>query len=109
MDPQAAIDAPRWRLTGAGVGRCTRDVQHSQVELEDGYGGFADGGEDSEGSDRGEAMRDALAAMGHDIRIVRGNARGAFGRGQIIIRDSENGVVMAGSDPRADGCAIPLL
>ena len=31
-----------------------------------------------------------------------------FGRGQIILRDPETGVLCGGSDPRADGCAMAL-
>ena len=33
---------------------------------------------------------------------------GAVGKGQIIARDPQTGVLWAGSDPRADGCAIGL-
>jgi gamma-glutamyltranspeptidase/glutathione hydrolase len=46
--------------------------------------------------------------MGHPVQIMAGYARGFFGRGQIIVRDSENGVLWGGSDPRADGCAMCL-
>jgi gamma-glutamyltranspeptidase/glutathione hydrolase len=34
--------------------------------------------------------------------------RAVFGRGQIILRDLESGVLWGGSDPRADGCAMSL-
>jgi len=37
-----------------------------------------------------------------------GHERAIFGRGQIILRDPETGVLCAGSDPRADGCAMAL-
>lgn len=46
-----------------------------------------------------------LAALGHHISVVEGHARSAFGRGQIVRRLEQNGVLEAGSDPRADGCA----
>ena len=35
-------------------------------------------------------------------------AAGSVGKGQIIVRDPETGVLWAGSDPRSDGCAIGL-
>jgi gamma-glutamyltranspeptidase/glutathione hydrolase len=50
-------------------------------------------------------VRDELTAMGHKIQI-RGPYSGSMGRGQAVERLS-TGVNMAGSDPRADGEAIP--
>jgi gamma-glutamyltranspeptidase/glutathione hydrolase len=47
-----------------------------------------------------------LAEMGHPVQVVRGYARALFGRGQIIRREAETGVLCGGSDPRADGCAM---
>jgi gamma-glutamyltranspeptidase/glutathione hydrolase len=47
-----------------------------------------------------------LAAMGHNIHLTTGYDRAIFGRGQIILRDAATGVLSAGSDPRADGCAM---
>lgn len=45
-----------------------------------------------------------LKRMGHDIQAgISGPSRVGFGRGQIIRRFSESGVLMGGSDPRADG------
>ncbi len=44
-----------------------------------------------------------LAEMGHQIRPVSGLGRAIFGRGQIIRRDPETGVLYGGSEPRADG------
>lgn len=52
------------------------------------------------------ATLDALEKMGHAIIPVSGYARATFGRGQIIVRDPESGVLCGGSDPRADGCAM---
>lgn len=57
---------------------------------------------------------DALRHMGHEISRespVQGYARSVFGRGQIINRiadaNAKDGqVLVAGSDPRADGCAL---
>jgi len=50
----------------------------------------------------------ALADLGHPVRPVSGIGRSTFGRGQIIHRDAESGVLWGGSDPRADGCAMTL-
>jgi gamma-glutamyltranspeptidase/glutathione hydrolase len=49
-----------------------------------------------------------LAALGHNIvgGITAGQARTVFGRGQVIWRDTESGVLAGASDPRNDGCAI---
>ncbi len=47
-----------------------------------------------------------LSGMGHEVVPCSGWRRGMFGRGQIIHRNPVSGVLTAGSDPRADGCAI---
>jgi len=47
-----------------------------------------------------------LAEMGHEVVPVAGYGRTAFGRGQVIRRDPETGVLWGGSDPRADGQAV---
>jgi gamma-glutamyltranspeptidase/glutathione hydrolase len=47
-----------------------------------------------------------LETMGHPVYSVSGYDRSLFGRGQVILRDAETGVLCAGSDPRADGCAM---
>ena len=49
-----------------------------------------------------------LAKMGHSVDEISGYARALFGRGQVIMRDAENGALWGGSDPRADGCAMAL-
>ena len=85
LDPQAALDRPRVNLTEARPG--------SPVALEQGLS---------------DETVSELAGMGHDIELITGHARAMFGRGQIILRDNETGVLSGGSDPRADGCAIPL-
>jgi len=46
--------------------------------------------------------------MGHPVTPTSGYARAIFGRGQIIIREPQSGVLWGGSDPRADGCAMSL-
>ena len=51
-------------------------------------------------------LLEGLRARGHRIEI-EAEASG-FGRGQIILR-SESGAYAAGSEPRADGCAVGVL
>jgi len=51
----------------------------------------------------------SLENMGHPVYSVSGYDRSLFGRGQVILRDAETGVLSAGSDPRADGCAMTLV
>jgi len=85
LNPQQALDRPRVCLTPGGNGK---------IDLEEGIS---------------PSVLAELAAMGHPVELVGGMARALFGRGQIIMRDPLNGVVCAGSDPRADGCAIPQI
>jgi len=85
LDPQAALDRPRFCITDGRAG--------GRVALE-------------EGIPAGTIQ--TLADMGHPVEQVDGYARALFGRGQIIIKDQENGVLWGGSDPRADGCAMGL-
>ena len=47
--------------------------------------------------------------MGHPMAPVSGHERAIFGRGQIILRDPETGVLCGGSDPRGrvrDGAGV---
>ena len=45
--------------------------------------------------------------MGHTLKhSIRGHEREVFGRAQIITRDRMTGILCAGSDGRADGCAL---
>ncbi|MDQ7793639.1 MAG: gamma-glutamyltransferase family protein [bacterium] len=77
LNPQAALDAPRWQWE-----------RGKTVHLERGIP---------------EAVARGLAGRGHDIRWAAGS--GAFGRGQIIWRD-ENGVLAGGTEPRCDGTVL---
>lgn len=85
LDPQAALDRPRFCIEGGEAG--------GTVALEEGIP---------------LATMARLAEMGHPVRPVTGYARAIFGRGQIVLHDRERGVLWAGSDPRADGLAMPL-
>lgn len=88
LDPQSALDLPRFCI-GIDQGE-----QGGAVLLEEGI-----------------PWRTAaeLSALGHPVRPVSGWGRAVFGRGQIILRDSASGVLAGGSDPRADGVAMPLV
>lgn len=77
QNPQAASDAPRWRVTGG-----------LNVSLESGFS---------------LETADALKAKGHHITIEQGKGVFAFGGAQLITR--ENDCYVAGSDHRKDGLA----
>lgn len=84
LDPQACIDAPRFCILDG-----SRD---GIVYLEEGFHPDTVSG---------------LRRMGHRMKPgVSGHEREVFGRAQIITRDRETGVLCAGSDGRADGCAL---
>ena len=52
-----------------------------------------------------EAVRDELAALGHEVHVVPPRT-GAFGYGQAVMSDG-TGVHFGASEPRHDGAAIP--
>jgi len=88
MDPQAAIDAPRFHIKedeGKPV--------NNPILFEESWP---------------DEVLAALTEMGHpvDLPKVSSWGREKFGRAQIIVRDPETGVLCAGSDGRADGCAM---
>ncbi len=85
LDPQAALDRPRFCIASGAA---------------DGWVGLEEGLPD--------ALLRGLFDRGHPVRLVSGWERALFGRGQIILRQAE-GVLAGGSDPRADGCAMPQL
>ncbi|HXF63465.1 MAG TPA: gamma-glutamyltransferase, partial [Caldilineaceae bacterium] len=90
LSPQAALDAPRWQLAGPGDGLGAQQ-SGGLVMMEEGWS-FATLAE--------------LARRGHRLVPVDGFERITFGGGQIILRDPESGVLIGGSDPRKDGCAV---
>ena len=85
LDPQSALDLPRICIDAEGSG--------GRVALEEGIPAN---------------VISELEKMGHPVYPVSGFDRSLFGRGQVILRDPETGVLCAGSDPRADGCAMTL-
>ena len=84
LNPQEAIDLPRFCIADG-----TRD---GKIFLEEGVD---------------EKVVQGLKDRGHElITKVSGYDRAIFGRAQIIKRVRTTGVYWAGSDGRADGCAI---
>jgi gamma-glutamyltranspeptidase / glutathione hydrolase len=76
MNPQAALDAPRWQITSGKTVWVEQSTPRSLVL--------------------------ALLERGHDVQVI---AEGrSFGKGQIILR--QNGILIAASEPRADGLAL---
>ncbi len=80
MDPQEALNAPRFRIFEGAI-----------VYLEEGIPVETMGG---------------ISRMGQDVKPASGFTRMVMGKGQIIIRDPETGVLCGGSEPRADGQAV---
>ncbi len=86
LDPQAALDRPRFCIEGGEAS--------GRVALEEGIL---------------PSILHHLEARGHSVRLLSGYGRSEFGRGQIIFRQPETGILWGGSDPRADGMAMALL
>ena len=51
-------------------------------------------------------LAQALVRRGHTI--VRANDGLTFGRGQIILRSPDSGVLQGGTEPRADGAVLAV-
>jgi gamma-glutamyltranspeptidase/glutathione hydrolase len=47
---------------------------------------------------------EALERKGHDIHVA--TSRHTFGRGQIILRDEQTGVLYGGTEARTDGAVV---
>ena len=75
MNPQAALDAPRWRF-----------LEGNRILLE-----------------RGAApeLIEGLKKRGHDVKLA---PETMFGKGQMILKN--DGILIAASEPRADGLAL---
>lgn len=100
LDPQKALDSPRFCLSagkGSDFGKGTHgpcSKHETVVNLEEGI--------DPE-------VAETLRKFGHTVNVVTGeDAWSVFGRGQVI-RQDEEGVYHAGSDPRGDGQAVPII
>ncbi|HEY9846837.1 MAG TPA: gamma-glutamyltransferase, partial [Candidatus Caenarcaniphilales bacterium] len=76
MNPQAALDAPRWRFVADNTVLLEQTVPQSVAR--------------------------GLGAQGHQVCVSPEGS--TFGKGQIILRQGE--VLIAASEPRADGLAL---
>jgi gamma-glutamyltranspeptidase/glutathione hydrolase len=76
MDPQEAIDFPRIFWDSDGIVRAEAGI--------------------------GDDVVGELRAMGHPVE----RAEDPFGGSQAIVIDRDSGFLIAGSDPRKDGCAV---
>jgi gamma-glutamyltranspeptidase/glutathione hydrolase len=83
MEPQAAIEAPRWVAGGAGEDGPT-------VALESRFPA---------------ATVDGLRQRGYRV-VLTGPVDPSFGHAQMILRDPETGLLRGAADPRADGAAL---
>ncbi|KAB2333356.1 gamma-glutamyltransferase family protein [Cytobacillus depressus] len=75
LNPQAALDAPRWQW-----------IEGKKVLVEPQFPNH---------------IAQALVRKGHQIEVTVDS--GGFGRGQIIWRDPETGVLFGGTESRTDG------
>jgi gamma-glutamyltranspeptidase/glutathione hydrolase len=85
MDPQSAVEAPRWSHQ---PGTPPRDQLPEALRMEEGF--------DAQ-------TLDGLRQRGHKISVVD---RWSFGSAKVIARDQENGCWLAGADPRRVGYAL---
>lgn len=75
LNPQAALDAPRWQWIEG-------KIVHVEPEFPN-------------------HIAQALTRLGHNIHVTTDT--GSFGRGQIIWRNPETGVLSGGTESRTDG------
>jgi len=75
LNPQEALDAPRWQW-----------IEGKTIEVEQSFS---------------NEIVEELVKKGHEIKIASDN--GSFGRGQIIWKNNETGVLMGGTESRTDG------
>jgi len=85
MDPQSAVEAPRWSHM---PGTPPRDKLPEALRLEEGYDA---------------ATLDGLRRRGHNLAVVD---RWSFGSAKVIVRDHENGCWLGGADPRRVAYAL---
>jgi gamma-glutamyltranspeptidase/glutathione hydrolase len=89
LNPQAAVEAPRWwSFPGTDPATLDREME-LRVEAE-----------------MPDTVVHALEALGH--RVVRRQPGIYDGKVQLIVRDARRGVLMGASDPRGDGQAVSL-
>ena len=78
-DPQAAIEAPRFRVW-----------EETRLQIEDRVP---------------QAVRDELAGRGHNVELI-GDYSPLVGGGQSVMIHPQHGTRLAGADPRRDGYAL---
>jgi gamma-glutamyltranspeptidase/glutathione hydrolase len=85
MDPQSAVEAPRWSHQ---PGTPPRDQLPEALRMEEGF-------------DTGTL--ETLRQKGHQVSVTD---RWSFGSAKVIVRDPENGCWLAGADPRRVAYAL---
>jgi gamma-glutamyltranspeptidase/glutathione hydrolase len=85
MDPQAAVEAPRWSHE---PGTPPREEGQEQLRLEPGF--------DAD-------LARALSEKGHNVKLVK---QRSFGSAKVIVKEPSSGVWMAGADPRREAYAV---
>jgi gamma-glutamyltranspeptidase/glutathione hydrolase len=85
MDPQAAVEEPRWSHQ---PGTPPRDQLPEQLRMEAGFD---------------PQVIEDLRMRGHKISVVD---RWSFGSAKLIVRDGDTGTWMAGADPRREAYAL---
>ena len=85
MDPQSAIDSPRWSHS---PGTPPRTEGPEELRMEEGFA---------------SEVIEGLERKGHKVRVVE---RWSFGSAKVIVRHPETGTWMAGADPRREAYAI---
>jgi len=84
MDPQTAIEAPRWRWGKDAAEQPARVHVEARV---------------------GQACIAGLRARGHDVDVCA-DWDESMGHAGAIVVDRKEGVLTGGADPRGDGCAL---
>jgi gamma-glutamyltranspeptidase/glutathione hydrolase len=85
MDPQAAVEAPRWSHQ---PGTPPRDQLPEQLRMEEGFD---------------PQVIECLSRQGHKVSLVD---RWSFGSAKVIVKDGNTGTWMAGADPRREAYAL---
>ncbi len=85
MDPQSAIDSPRWSHS---PGTPPRAEGPEELRMEEGFA---------------SAVIEGLERRGHKVKVVE---RWSFGSAKVIVRDPDTGTWIAGADPRRAAYAI---
>ena len=85
MNPQSAVEAPRWSHQ---PGTPPRDQLPEELRMEEGFN---------------PDVVEALRGKGHKITVVD---RWSFGSAKVVVRDLATGTWMAGADPRREAYAL---